>query len=43
MIFQVLVKSKRLDLSTLPEAGQIIQNALNLIDSHHYADAKSAI
>ena len=43
MIFQVLVKSKRLDLSTLPETGQIIQNALNLIDSHHYADAKLAI
>ena len=43
MIFQVLVKSKRLDLSTLPETGQIIQNALNLIDSHHYVDAKLAI
>ena len=43
MIFQVLVKSKRLDLSTLPETGKIIQNALNLIDSHHYADAKLAI
>ena len=43
MIFQVLVKSKRLDLSTLPETGQIIRNALNLIDSHHYVDAKLAI
>ena len=42
MIFQVLVKSKRLDLSTLPETEQIIQNVLNLIDSHHYADAKLA-
>ena len=30
-------------MSTLPETGQIIQNALNLIDSHHYADAKLAI
>ena len=30
-------------MPTLPETGQIIQNALNLIDSHHYADAKLAI
>ena len=30
-------------MSTLPETGQIIQNALNFIDIHHYADAKLAI
>ena len=43
MIFQVLVKSNKLNLSTLPETGQIIEDALNLIDRHYYADAKLAI
>ena len=43
MIFQALVKSGKVTLTDLTESGHIIANALQLIDSGLYADAKLVI
>ena len=43
MIFQVLVRSKIVDLTLLSETGHKIGNVLNLIDHYEYADAKIAV
>ena len=36
MIFQALVKSKKVDLSLFSETGHKIKNVLNMIDNHQY-------
>ena len=43
MIFQALDKSGKVTLTDLTESGHIIANALQLIDSGLYADAKLVI
>ena len=43
MIFQALVKSGKVTLTDLTESGHIVANALQLIDSGLYADAKLVI
>ena len=43
MIFQALVKSKKVDLSLFSETGDKIKNVLNMIDNHQYGDAKVAV
>ena len=43
MIFQVLVKSNKLNLDDLMQAGALMKTALLLVDLHQYADAKSTI
>ena len=43
MIFQALVKSKKVDLSLFSEIGDKIKNVLNMIDNHQYGDAKVAV
>ena len=43
MIFQALAKSGKVTLTDLRESGHIIANALQLIDSGLYADAKLVI
>ena len=42
MIFQVLVKSGRIDLNDLSVAVNVIRTALSLIDHHEYGHAKLA-
>jgi hypothetical protein len=43
MIFQAFVKSNKLNLDDLMEAGAIIKTALLLVDLHQYADAKVTV
>ena len=43
MIFQALVKSERVNLDELNVTGQVISNALNLINQDRYSDAKVEI
>ena len=43
MIFQALVKSGRVNLVDLPESGNTIARALQLVDSGLYADAKLVV
>ena len=43
MIFQALVKSKKVDLSLFFETGHKIKNVLNMIDNHQYGDVKVAV
>ena len=43
MIFQALVKSERVNLDELNVTGQIISNALNLINQDRYSDTKVEI
>ena len=43
MIFQALVKSGRVNLVDLPESGNSIARALQLVDSGLYADAKVVV
>ena len=40
MIFQALVKSKKVDLSELNEIGKILESAICLIDDKKFGDAK---
>ena len=40
MIFQTMVKSGKLNLEELNQVGQVISNALHLIDQNRYSDAK---
>ena len=43
MIFQVLLKSNRIDLTTLKETGAILSNALQLVAKKQFGDAKMAM
>ena len=43
IIFQAMVKSKKLNLEELDAVGQVISNALHLIDLNRYSDAKIEI
>ena len=40
MLFQALVKLRKVDLDELGESGKIICDALKMIDENQYSDAK---
>ena len=43
MLFQALVKLRKVDLDELGESGQIIYDALKMIDENQYSDAKVSV
>ena len=43
MLFQALVKLRKVDVDKLGESGQIIYDALKMIDENQYSDAKVSV
>ena len=43
MLFQALVKLRKVDLDELGESGQIIYDALKMIDENQYSNAKVSV
>ena len=43
MLFQALVKLRKVDLNELGESGQIIYEALKMIDEYQYSNAKVSV
>ena len=43
MLFQALVKLRKVDLDELGESGKIICDALKMIDENQYSDAKVSV